>query len=262
MAKILAFVAALSLLASSFGAITCPVGSEPAEAYRITGSTLDDVIILPAISASTIVDFYEYGTNLDYSATENIMTENTTSIAVHVDSTTGVRSLILVNGPPLAAGDEYVHMNIDVQGLPPTAQIEVMDDPVTDSFTWDPAQGRMEIDWSWKMPNTDGVAISIPNKDFCVDVNVLSNTYVSSFSFFSVDRALETVSIDSKKPQDSVKYISADRTPCNHTFPLNTISLHDLGYRLERCWRCFEDLLRGGVYDSDADSSPGDTNTV
>lgn len=194
MTKGLCLLVTLSFVLTTLGAITCPVGTEAADGYRVTGPGLsDDLVIFPSTSASTVADFYEYGTNLFYSAIDTIVAENVTGIVVHNDSNSGVHSLIIVNGPPLAVQDKYVRMSVRVSNLPATAQVAVMDDPDTDSFMAFPAEGVVEATWAWKQPNSDGIAISMPQKDFCVDITILSNTYASVFNFFSNDHVIPEV---------------------------------------------------------------------
>lgn len=115
---------------------------------------------------------------------------------MHQDTKTGAHSLIILNGPPLANDNDYVHMAVRVDKLPEEAQVAVMDDPDTDSFVVFRQERATEVNWSWKRPYSDGIAISMPMKEFCIDVTVLNNTYPSEWKFYSRQSIIEGVSVD------------------------------------------------------------------
>lgn len=173
----------------------CAPGLTIADRWRISRSGTTITYISALQTTSSVEDFYDYSKGyLVYAAATEIVIENVTTIAVHHDTSLDEYSILLVNGPPLSVPTGYVHMEVEVSKLPITASIAVMDDPITDKFSINPDNGTAIANWHWKQPFTDGVAFRLPNKDFCLNINVLKNTYPSRWNFNSAFSTISGVS--------------------------------------------------------------------
>lgn len=195
MKMVFAVFAVLYMLVSVTEAVnTCASGLQKVDRYHVTSQGLPgDIYIAATSSSSSVTEFYDYsGGSLTYSGT-NWIIQNTSTIGIHRDSNTEKHSLILLNGPPLEVGDAFVRASVEVSKLPVSAQVAVVDDPKTDTFEISPEDGTLVVNWRWKNPNSDGIAITIPQNSFCVDVRVLSTTHPSKWIFYSGQRILQGV---------------------------------------------------------------------
>lgn len=200
--KAFVFVSVLAVVACAYAyskpnrSGDCDADSFLADRYRLSGEGLPEVFIETVDSATNVDTFYNYRrSSLFYAASKEITTDNATTLAIHRDTSTGDHSLIILNGPPLENGDSYVRMSVEVSNLPRSANIAVRDDPETDIFRLSRITGKARASWAWKQPYSDGVAISMPGKDFCVDIKVLTNTYPTEWKFYSGYRTLPDVSV-------------------------------------------------------------------
>lgn len=177
--------------------VSCPTGLELEGRYRISADGLEDVFISKISTEALVKDFYGYsGSSLTYAAADYITRDNASTIIVHEEASTGKHSLIIVNGAPLSTADgEFVNMVVEVSQLPSTFSVELIDDPNVDTFIASPTAGTVEAAWTWKRPYTDGIVISMPQEEFCIDLTVISNTYASVWNFFSGQSILEDVRV-------------------------------------------------------------------
>lgn len=173
----------------------CGVDTKLSEGYRISAEGMEDIHVSTVDSETAVETFYSYRTDLQYAAANYLMVPNVTILAVHRNVLTEEHSLIILNGPPLATEkDKFVDMSLRVTNLPRTAEVAVRDDPNTDQFRLFTARRTLWVKWAWKMPFSDGVAVRMPQKDFCVDIEILRNSYPSMWNFVSAQSVLLQVS--------------------------------------------------------------------
>lgn len=175
----------------------CPGGYVAMDRYEvITGR--DTFHVIPVTSSSTVEDFYGYGytTTKDsrkYAARYNLLNDNSTMLLFHTDDRTDTTSVIVLLGPPTAK-DVFVRSSIRLSGLPKGFEIAVEDDPV-DKFSADQDNGVVVASWEWIHPHSDGVAIRMPKKDFCLTIEVLDSANVTNWDFYSGQQVVPDVSL-------------------------------------------------------------------
>lgn len=206
---LLALLATMSLVVCAFGdspvaperyeslaqEVLCPIGSKLLKGYQISAEGMPSVRISTVDSDTSVENFYKYRTDLHYAASNILMVQNVTILAVHRNRLTEDHSLIILNGPPLTRRrNRFVRMSLRVTKLPRTAQVAVMDDPETDQFRLFRSRRTLWVKWAWKRPFSDGIAVRMPGNDFCVDIEVLRNNRPSRWNFFSAQSVLPQVS--------------------------------------------------------------------
>lgn len=180
---------------------------------------MPDTLLDAVETATTVEDFYRYSGSQNGAARE-VIVSNASTIAVHRDVNNDEYSLLLLNGPPLMAGDNYVQMDVEVSRLPATAIMAVTDDPATDSFSYSPTTGTITANWAWKQPYSDGIAIRMPKEKFCVDITILSNTYPTEWKFYSRNKILSDTSVRTSTTTQSLALIPLSPLSPPPTHPL------------------------------------------
>lgn len=199
--------------------LSCPVGSAAMGRYRVSAAGMPDTLLDAVETATTVEDFYRYSGSQNGAARE-VIVSNASTIAVHRDVNNDEYSLLLLNGPPLMAGDNYVQMDVEVSRLPATAIMAVTDDPATDSFSYSPTTGTITANWAWKQPYSDGIAIRMPKEKFCVDITILSNTYPTEWKFYSRNKILSDTSVRTSTTTQSLALIPLSPLSPPPTHPL------------------------------------------
>lgn len=172
--------------ASSAMATSCDPDSGLVDQYKISAAGMADIRIYTTTTSSSVIDFYQYGSLQNaYGGSDAITRSNISTIIVHKNAITEEHSLIVINGPPLEPKRPFVRMSVEISSLPANISLAVRDDPNSDTFELSPDAATLSLEWAWKNPYSDGVAVLMRDKNFCVDVSVSKNTHPTFWTFMS-----------------------------------------------------------------------------
>ncbi|KAJ8905574.1 hypothetical protein NDN08_002081 [Rhodosorus marinus] len=105
-------------------------------------------------------------------------------VVIHVDTRSNTASLVIVN--KRKAGITKGALRMEIRDLPPSASVEVEDDPSSprDSYTRSPDGTTLNIKWT-QWGRADGVAVKMPSPNFCIRIEVLDNDLVNRVQYMN-----------------------------------------------------------------------------
>jgi hypothetical protein len=106
-----------------------------------------------------IATWYAYDLFNNSSAAFGITVSDTTRVFLYMDNTTGRLSLVVVHDKPNDGGGGVADWSFT--GLPPTAALDVEDEPNGggDTYDLDAVAGTLQVHWQWLICCTDGLAV-------------------------------------------------------------------------------------------------------
>eukprot|EP00190_Bangiopsis_sp_CCMP1999_P000021 CAMPEP_0198726058 /NCGR_PEP_ID=MMETSP1475-20131203/3237_1 /TAXON_ID= ORGANISM="Unidentified sp., Strain CCMP1999" /NCGR_SAMPLE_ID=MMETSP1475 /ASSEMBLY_ACC=CAM_ASM_001111 /LENGTH=821 /DNA_ID=CAMNT_0044487937 /DNA_START=83 /DNA_END=2544 /DNA_ORIENTATION=+ len=168
----------------------CADGEAVVSRWEVSSEGHEPIVIRATETDDNVEKLYNYRTAGDsqFSAKNSFNRRDKSVILVHRDNSTEEYSLMVQNGMPTKAGNGFVRLDMQISGLPDSALFAVRDDPTADGFAL--ANNTALMSWLWKRPYTDGAALRMPNKDFCVDVEVIVGSH-SSLEFLFISEGAE-----------------------------------------------------------------------